>query len=66
MFIQRFTDTSLRQFWTNNDNILPNVNSLTWVDNLYKEAFTQVNGGDNTSSLTFVTFPAHGGVYIAN
>ncbi len=64
MFIQRFTDSSIRQYWTNNDNLLPSVTNLTWLDNQYKEAFTQDNAGDNTPSLQFVTFPAHGGVFI--
>lgn len=63
-FIQHFTDTSIRQYWTNNDNLLPFVSNLTWVDNIYKEAFTQENGGDNTQALQFVTFPQSGGVFI--
>jgi hypothetical protein len=64
IFIQRFTDTSVRQYWTNNDNLLPAVTNLTWIDNTYKEAFTQDISGDNTPSLQFVNFPAHGGVFI--
>ena len=64
VFIQRFTDTSIRQFWTNNDNLLPDVANLAWTDNLYKEAFTQDITGDNKPSLQFVSFPAHGGVFI--
>ena len=62
IFIQRFSDTSIRQYWTNNDNLLPSVTNLTWLNNEYKEAFTQDNAGDNTSSLQFANFPAHGGV----
>ncbi len=64
IFIQRFNATSIRQYWTNNDNLLPAVNNLTWIDNFYKEAFTQEIDGNNAPSLQFVTFPAHGGVYI--
>lgn len=64
IFIQKFTDSSIRQFWTNNDNLLPLVTNLTWLNNVYKEAFTQENGGDNTPALQFVEFPAHGGVFI--
>lgn len=64
IFIQKFSDTSIRQFWTNNDNLLPTVDNLIWSDNVYKEAFTQENGGDNTPALQFVSFPAHGGVVI--
>lgn len=63
-FIQRFTDSSIRQYWTNNDNLLSAITNLIWVNNTYKEAFTQNNEGDNTPSLQFVEFPAHGGVFI--
>lgn len=63
-FIQKFSDSSIRQYWTNNDNLLMGVSNLTWLDNFYKEAFTQENGGDNTPALKFVEFPAHGGVVI--
>lgn len=63
-FIQRFTDSSIRQYWTNNDNLLPSVDNLTWLDNQYKEAFTQDISGDNAASLQFVDYPAHGGVFI--
>lgn len=62
IFIQRFNDPTSRQFWTNNDNLLPNVAHLTWSNNEYKEAFTQDNEGDNTLSLQFVSFPKQGGV----
>lgn len=64
-FIQHFTDSSTRQYWTNNDILLPSVTNLTWINNLYKEAFTQDNDGDNSPALQFVSFPAHGGVFIS-
>jgi parallel beta-helix repeat protein len=64
IFIQHFDDNSVRQFWTNNDNLLPFVSNLTWSGNYYKEAFTQEVPGDNTNALQFVTFPAHGGVFL--
>lgn len=62
-FTQRFDTAAARQFWTDNTNLLKNVTSLTWTDNVYKEAFTQVNGGDN-SDTQFVTFPQTGGVVL--
>jgi len=64
LFLQRFNDSSTRQYWTDNTNLLPAVNNLIWSSNTYKEAFTQDNEGDNTPSLQFVTFPAQGGVFI--
>ena len=64
IFIQRFVDNSTRKYWTNNDNLLPIATNLTWVDNLYKEAFTQEVPGDNSNTLQFVPFPAHGGVFL--
>lgn len=63
-FIQRFNTAAMRQFWTDNDVLLPQVANLTWNNNLYKEAFTQEVPGDNTNALQFVTFPAHGGVVL--
>jgi len=63
-FIQRFSDSSVRQYWTNNDILLPFASNLIWVNNFYKEAFAQDMPGDNTKCLEFVTFPAHGGVFI--
>lgn len=62
IFIQRFNDNASRQFWTNNSNLLNSVTNLTWLNNVYKEGFTQDNEGDNHLSLQFVTFPADGGV----
>ena len=41
---------------------MKNLTNFEWKNNLYKEAFTQVNGGDNSKSLQFVTFPKFGGV----
>lgn len=62
-FTQRFEDAEKRKFWTNNDILLKNIIGLTWVNNYYKEAFTQVNGGDN-SMTQFVPFPVSGGVVL--
>lgn len=62
IFIQRFNDPTSRQFWTNNDNLLPEVANLAWGHNEYKEAFTQDNEGDNSLALKFVSFPRRGGV----
>lgn len=64
IFIQRFDDSSVRQFWTNNDNLLPFASNLIWSSNYYKEAFTQEVPGDNTNALQFLVFPEHGGVYL--
>ncbi len=61
-FIQKFSTKAARQFWTNNDNLLKNVTNLAWTNNLYKEAFTQVNGDSNLLALKFVPFPVSGGV----
>jgi parallel beta-helix repeat protein len=63
-FIQRFSDSSIRQYWTNNDILLPSASNVTWLNNFYKEAFTQDVPGDNSNSLSFITFPQHGGVFI--
>jgi hypothetical protein len=60
---QRFLDAKSRKFWTNNDNIFSNVTGLSWDHNYYQEAFTQVNGGDN-SMVKLVPFPASGGVVL--
>jgi parallel beta-helix repeat protein len=63
-FTQRFdNDAAARKFWTDNNILLVNVTNLTWTNNIYKEAFTQVNGGDN-SMTQFVPFPASGGVVL--
>jgi hypothetical protein len=62
-FTQRFDDAASRKFWTDNNILLKNVIGLVWQDNLYKEAFTQVNGGDN-SMTQIVPFPASGGVVL--
>lgn len=62
-FTQRFNDAAARKFWTDNSVLLQNVTSLTWTNNVYTEAFTQVNGGDN-SMVKFVPFPATGGVVL--
>jgi parallel beta-helix repeat protein len=62
IFIQSFDNATNRQFWTDNQNLLITVNKLTWINNYYKEAFTQDIAGDNTQALQFVTFPKQGGV----
>lgn len=61
-FIQRFEDNASRTFWTNNNNISQNVTNVTWINNQYKEAYTQVEGGDNSKTGVLVTFPQSGGV----
>jgi parallel beta-helix repeat protein len=63
-FIQRFTDNESRKFWTNNNVLLQNVTNLSWVGNLYKEAYTQEINGDNSKSSKFVNFPQTGGVVL--
>jgi parallel beta-helix repeat protein len=62
IFIQRFDDNDARKFWTNNSILMKNVTGLVWNGNLYKEAYTQEEEGDNSNSSKFVTFPATGGV----
>jgi parallel beta-helix repeat protein len=62
-FSQRFEDAAQRLFWTDNAILLDNVTDLVWTNNFYKEAFTQVNGGDN-SHTQIVVFPSTGGVVI--
>lgn len=62
-FSQRFSSNSERQFWTDNNNLLKNVTGLIWQNNLYKEAFSQQNIGDN-SKTEFRPYPASGGVII--
>lgn len=62
IFVQRFADAEARKFWTNNSVLLQNVTNLTWADNLYKEAYSQEIGGDNSKSSMFVNFPQTGGV----
>jgi parallel beta-helix repeat protein len=62
-FSQRFDTAADRLFWTNNAILLQNVTNLEWSNNTYKEAFTQINGGDN-SMTQFVPFPSTGGVVI--
>lgn len=62
IFIQHFDDNIARKFWTDNKILLQNVTGLVWSNNLYKEAFTQVEGGDNSKSFKLVPFPTTGGV----
>jgi len=62
IFIQRFEDVDARKFWTNNNILLQNVSQLTWVNNMYKEAFTQEVNGDNTKTDILIPFPKTGGI----
>lgn len=62
IFIQRFNDNASRQHWTDNTVLLPSATNVTWLNNSYKEAFTQDNEGDNSQALDIVPFPASGGV----
>jgi parallel beta-helix repeat protein len=62
IFIQKFNDSKSRKFWTDNNILLENVTNLTWQNNIYKEAFTQINGESNNLALQYVTFPQSGGV----
>jgi len=61
-FIQKFSDSASRQFWTNNDILLPSATNIKWTGNLYKEAFTQEVPGNNDIAKQFVVFPATDGV----
>lgn len=63
-FIQHFTDTASRLFWTNNDILMRNVTNLIWKNNFYKEAYAQDIRGNNTIASNFVLFPDRGGVYL--
>lgn len=60
-FSQHFNDAASRQFWTDNTNLLKNISDLQWLNNFYKEAFTQVNG-DSNALTQIVPFPETGGV----
>jgi parallel beta-helix repeat protein len=62
IFIQRFEDNDARKFWTNNNALLQNVTNLTWLNNQYKEAFSQEENGNNSNSNSLVPFPQSGGV----
>lgn len=62
IFIQRFDDNDARKFWTDNSVLLKNITNLIWTNNIYKEAYTQEDGGDNSKSEQFVIFPQTGGV----
>lgn len=65
-FSQKFQDSFNRQFWTNNDILLQDVTNLTWLNNFYKEAFSQVNGEviKKADLPRLVLFPASGGVVV--
>lgn len=63
-FIQHFTDTASRLFWTNNDILMRDVTNLTWKNNFYKEAYTQDIKGNNAIASNFVLFPDRGGVFL--
>lgn len=62
MFIQRFEDNETRKFWTNNSILLQNVTNLNWENNLYKEAYSQAEEGDNSKTFIAIPFPKTGGV----
>jgi len=62
VFIQRFVDNKSRSFWTNNKNLFKNVSNVVWENNLYKEAYSQENNGNNDNSSKFITFPSYGGI----
>jgi len=62
VFIQRFSDPGSRSYWTNNSNLMNDINNLIWIRNYYKEAFTQDIAGFNDLTKQFVTFPEDGGV----
>lgn len=62
VFIQRFDDHFARKFWTNNAILLQNVSSLSWDNNVYKEAFSQIVDGNNSNAFHTVPFPVTGGV----
>ncbi len=64
IFVQRFKDQTSRTFWTDNNILLKDVTTLTWTNNLYKEAFSQKIDGNNSQSAHFVTFPSSGGVIL--
>jgi len=63
-FIQRFDDAYTRKFWTDNTILLENTTNLIWFNNLYKEAYSQVNGDTNLDNNKFVVFPKMGGVIL--
>jgi len=62
IFIQRFEDAEARKFWTDNSILLQNITGLVWINNLYKEAYSQAINGDNSHSSSFVVFPQTGGI----
>lgn len=64
IFIQRFSSGSNRKFWTNNDVLLQDNVNVNWVNNLYKEAFTQEPKGNNGHSSRFTAFPSRNGVVL--
>jgi hypothetical protein len=63
-FIQHFSNASDRQFWTNNDILITDTSGISWQNNLYKEAYSQVDNDDNALAKQFVIFPEHGGVIL--
>lgn len=65
IFSQRFSNPSSRLFWTDNTILLQNTRHLSWVNNYYKEAYTQINEeSKNDNSKKFVLFPKFGGVIL--
>jgi hypothetical protein len=63
-FIQHFSKASDRQFWTDNTILITHTPEMSWFNNFYKEAYTQVNGGDNSQSKQIVLFPKYNGVIL--
>lgn len=62
--IQKFDDSYLRAFFTNNDILFKSLTNLIWENNFYKEAFTQVNGKNLDITKRLYEYPKHGGVII--
>ena len=44
--------------------LLRQASHVTWIDNYYKEAYTQDNSEDNTLAQQFVPYPPKGGVHL--
>lgn len=62
--VQRFDDAATRTFFTNNDILFKRLINLTWKNNFYKEAFTQVNGDNLDITKRLYVYPTRGGVII--
>jgi hypothetical protein len=64
VFIQYFSTAEARRFWTNNNILITDTTDIIWQNNLYKEAYSQVNGVNNPLAQKFFVFPEQGGVII--